>query len=170
MAKRVQFLPDQARHLPDRDAIELPATVDGAPVRCLVTAELLIQRFGARNNTPTEVLGAFNYGLLAIEEALRKLIEASDVDANGEVVLTPKNFTPPLTLPQTAPPAPPAAPLAVGVDPPGGRRYEGRPYTRPRTHGCRRVVTRGRWAGRFSPGRPAPSVHPLAYGAGAGVR
>jgi hypothetical protein len=95
MAKRVQFLPGQARHLPDRDAIEVPATADGGPVRCLVSAELLIQRFGARNNAPNEVLGAFNYGLLAIEEALRKLIEAGHVDAKGEVALTTKNFTPP---------------------------------------------------------------------------
>ncbi len=95
MAKRIQFLPDQARHLSDRDAVELPATVDGDPVSCIVSAELLIQRFGARNNTPNEVQGAFNYGLVVIEEALRKLIEAGHVDAQGEVVLTTKNFTPP---------------------------------------------------------------------------
>jgi hypothetical protein len=95
MAKRVQFLPGQARHLPDRDAIEFPATVDGAPVRCLVSAELLIQRFGARSNAPGEVRAAFDDGLVVIEEALRKLIEAGHVDAEGEVVLTTKNFTPP---------------------------------------------------------------------------
>jgi hypothetical protein len=93
MAKRVQFLPDQARHLPDRDAIELPAAADGAPVRCVVSAELLIQRFGARSNDPGEVRAAFDDGLVVIEEALRKLIEAGHVDAQGEVVLTTKNFT-----------------------------------------------------------------------------
>jgi hypothetical protein len=94
MAKSIEFLPDQARHLFDRGAIELPATVDGAPVRCIVSAELLIQRFGARNNAPNEVHGAFNEGLVIIQEALRKLIEASHLAAKGEVLLTTKNFIP----------------------------------------------------------------------------
>jgi hypothetical protein len=94
MAKRMQFLPGLARHLSDRDAIELPAAADGAPVRCIVSAELLMQRFGARDNTPGEVRGAFDDGLVVIEEALRKLIAAGHVDAKGEVVLTTKNFTP----------------------------------------------------------------------------
>jgi hypothetical protein len=95
MAKRIQFLPDQARHLSDRDAVELPAAVDGDPVRCVVSAELLMQRFGARSNDPGEVRAAFDDGLVVIEEALRKLIEAGHVDAQGGVVLTTKNFTPP---------------------------------------------------------------------------
>jgi len=95
MPKRVQFLPGQARHLPDWDAIELPATVDGGPVRCVVSAELLMRRFGARSNDPGEVRAAFDDGLVVIEEALRKLIEAGHVDAQGEVVLTTKNFSPP---------------------------------------------------------------------------
>jgi hypothetical protein len=90
MAKNIQFHPNQARHLFDRDCIGFPATVDGHPVECIVSAELLIQRFGARNNSQNEVQAAFRSGLPVIQEAARKLIEAGCVNDKSEILLIPR--------------------------------------------------------------------------------
>jgi hypothetical protein len=74
-----------------------------------------MRRFGARSNAPGEVRAAFDDGLVVIEEALRKPLEAGNVDAQGEVVLTTKNFArpdgaPALRRPPRPPPQPPPCP------------------------------------------------------------
>jgi hypothetical protein len=87
MAKDIEVDCADFRH-DERDAVAFPATVDGRPLTCLVTAEVLIRWFRARSNQVSEVEPAFARGQDDIEAVARKLIEAGQINAKNEVWIT----------------------------------------------------------------------------------
>lgn len=77
----------------ERDCLSFPAIVDGKPIKCLVSAELLMARFGARlPPSQEECKRAYEEHRAEIRDIARSLILAGQVMRNGEVLLTTNVF------------------------------------------------------------------------------
>lgn len=93
MAKVIEF-PPSARSEFDRDAISFQAVVDGKPILCIVKAELLRSHFEPLAHTELQLLNCFASHRVALEATARQLIEAGQIDAKGEVLITTKTYRP----------------------------------------------------------------------------
>jgi hypothetical protein len=92
MAEQIIF-PDREPYWEfDRDCLSFPAFVDGKRVKCLVTAELLMARFGARIPSQEECKRAYEKHKAEIQDIARSLILAGQVMPNNEVLLTTRVF------------------------------------------------------------------------------
>ncbi len=92
MPEKIVF-PDRKPHWEfDRDCLSFPAFVEGRLVKCLVTAELLMSQFGARDFTQKELERAYTEHKAAIQGVARSLIEAGQVMQNNEVLVTTRVF------------------------------------------------------------------------------
>src|SRR5687767_7866636 len=88
-AMDIMFGEGRPKFLFVRDALEFPAVADGSPVRCIVSAELLMERCGAQDNSQIQMEKAYDKNRAAIQWAARELIEAGHAK-DGEVLLTTK--------------------------------------------------------------------------------
>ncbi|MBI1918519.1 MAG: DUF1488 domain-containing protein [Planctomycetes bacterium] len=75
-------------YLDERDCISFPAWADGKPVNCVVTAELLMQRFGLRTLDGEAMLEAYRQNRESIQGHARFYIEMGWIDPDHEVLLT----------------------------------------------------------------------------------
>lgn len=90
--KEIKF-PDapQVRYVFERDCLAFDALVDGKFVKCLVSSELLAQKFGAGDHAPDALIYAFNQHKNEIEEMARRHIERGWADPFGNVILTTRD-------------------------------------------------------------------------------
>ena len=88
MPPKIQFPEVDPRYVSERDCLEFPATRDGKPVRCLITAELLMARFGARDMFEEAMRRAFEEHKSEIRAIARDHIANGWVDPEGSIILT----------------------------------------------------------------------------------
>jgi hypothetical protein len=84
----IRFSDPDPRYVFDRDCLEFHALVDGKPVQCLVTGELLLARFGARDMTEDSLRQAYREHTAEIQEIARNHIANGWIDEEGRTVLT----------------------------------------------------------------------------------
>lgn len=93
MPTEIIFPDIEARYVFDRDYLAFPAQVDGKPVECLVTAELLMQHFGARGISEEEMREAYQGHRTDIQSLARHHIEMGWIGPDGRVILTTRFTT-----------------------------------------------------------------------------
>jgi hypothetical protein len=86
--KEIQFAEVEPRYVFERDWLAFPARVDGKPVECLVTLELLMARFGAREPSEQAMRQAYREHRAAIQAIARNHIENGWSDEESRVFLT----------------------------------------------------------------------------------
>jgi hypothetical protein len=84
----IEFENCEPRYDFDRDCLAFRARVEGKLVDCLVTAELLMARFGARDMSEDAMREAFRAHRAEIEALARSHIETGWIDEDGRVFLT----------------------------------------------------------------------------------
>jgi hypothetical protein len=72
----------------DRDCLSFRARVDSQPVECLVTAELLLARFGARDMTEEAMREAYREHRTEIQDIARSHIANGWIDEEARIFLT----------------------------------------------------------------------------------
>src|SRR5262245_11676755 len=88
MAKTVEFPEIPPTWLLERDCVAFPALVDRKPIRCMITAEALMQDYGARRPTEAESLRAFGDNKAAIQKvALQEIERGQYVIPEDEVLI-----------------------------------------------------------------------------------
>ena len=92
MARRITFPELQPQFVVDRDCVSFPAQAGEARFKCLVTVELLMERFGARGPSEEEALRAYERHKEEIRVIARALIERGEVNSDGEVLITSRTF------------------------------------------------------------------------------
>lgn len=90
MPAQIVFPPVEPECEFSRDCLSFPALVDGQQVKCLVTFELLIDRFGARASdwSEQEMKRAFQENKASILALAESQIRLGRISAKNEVVLT----------------------------------------------------------------------------------
>src|SRR5688572_22138246 len=83
----VVFPPSEPKLVIERDCLEFPALVNGKSTRCLVTFELLMERFRARSNAPDEAVRAFNDSRGPIENLAQAQFILGRVTPGSDLVL-----------------------------------------------------------------------------------
>jgi hypothetical protein len=77
----------------DRDSLSLSVSVDGEPVKVLVSNEALVHRFGARSFKDQEELDrSFVRDILSIQEIAKTFIEQERITPQREVLITTKDL------------------------------------------------------------------------------
>lgn len=88
MASDITFPDSVPEYVFDRDCLAFRARVGDGSVLCLVTAELLFSRFGAKTFTEDALREAFQNHRPELEEIARTHIESGWVDEERRIVLT----------------------------------------------------------------------------------
>ena len=88
MANEILFPDQEPAYDFDRDLLVFQAVADGKSVECVVTAELLIARFGAHDPSPTSLRGAYREHLAEIQDIARGHIQHGWIDDERRVFLT----------------------------------------------------------------------------------
>jgi hypothetical protein len=88
MAAEIVFPDVEPIWLFERDCLSFRALVDGKPVECIVTAELLFQRFGAKGISGEEAKAAYQEHKAEIQALARSHIEMGWVSPGNQVILT----------------------------------------------------------------------------------
>src|SRR5207244_2212688 len=88
LVPEITFPDSDPRYILDRDCLAFRATVDGKPVECLVTAELLLSEFGAKGMDEAEMRAAYRERKAKIQGLARSHIERGWVDPENRVFLT----------------------------------------------------------------------------------
>jgi hypothetical protein len=88
MAKDIEFSDTPGQYVFNPEGVSFPAWVDGKPVTCFVTEELLMGRFGAPSNSEEDLLTAFEEHKEVLQEEARSLINAGLLSPAGKVLLT----------------------------------------------------------------------------------
>jgi hypothetical protein len=78
----------EPHHVFDRDCVWFPASVDGKPIGCLITLELLNKRFGLRTFDAEAMLEAFRENKGAIQKIAAHQIENGWIDEESHILLT----------------------------------------------------------------------------------
>lgn len=76
----------------DREVLSFPAIVDGARIRCLVSDELLWERFSVPWDSDAARLQAFSQHKSELQDLARTAILAGDINTKNEVLLTTRDF------------------------------------------------------------------------------
>jgi hypothetical protein len=88
MPKSIEFPDTEPGYIFERDCLLFRAVVDGKPVDCFVTGELLMVRFGAQAITGDALREAFLERRAEIEGIARNHIENGWIDEDGRILLT----------------------------------------------------------------------------------
>jgi hypothetical protein len=88
VAKEILFPDREPVYLFDRDCLAFRALVEGRPVECMITAELLLSRFGARDMTEGSLREAYRKHRAGIQAIARDHIENGWIDADHRLFLT----------------------------------------------------------------------------------
>jgi hypothetical protein len=88
MPKDIRFPEVEPRYVFERDCLAFPASMDGQPIECLVTLELLMARFGVREPSEEAMRQAYREHRIAIQAIARNLIEYGWIDTDNRVFLT----------------------------------------------------------------------------------
>jgi hypothetical protein len=72
----------------ERDCLAFPAVVDGKPVLCLITGELLLFRFGAQDMSEEAMRETFQEHRTELQAIARSHIENGWIDDEGRILLT----------------------------------------------------------------------------------
>lgn len=88
MPKDIEFPEGEPRYVFERDCLVFHARVDDKPVECLVTLELLIARFGAREPSEQGMRQAFLDHRNEIQAIAREHIENGWIDDESRIFLT----------------------------------------------------------------------------------
>jgi hypothetical protein len=91
MPKEINFPDAEPRYIFDRDCLGFRAFADGKPLACMVTAELLYTRFGARDFTEEAMRRAYREHRPEIQAIARTHIENDWIDEQGRVFLTTRH-------------------------------------------------------------------------------
>src|SRR4051812_4575895 len=92
MAERIVFPDVPPRPNFKRRCIEFPAELGAKKLLCLATAELLVERFEARDFTEEEILRAYEKYRPRLQAIARSQIRAGKISPNFEVLLTTESF------------------------------------------------------------------------------
>jgi hypothetical protein len=88
MANDIDFPDPEPRYAVDPDGLSFRARVGGKPIECLVTAELLLARFGACDVTEEAMRQAFFEHKGEIRQIARDHIANGWIDEDGRLFLT----------------------------------------------------------------------------------
>lgn len=88
MPVTIDFPDTEPSYVFQRDCLAFSARMDGKPVECLITFELLLQRFGARGFAEAEAREAFRRHEDEIQDIARHHLEMSWISPEGRVLLT----------------------------------------------------------------------------------
>lgn len=88
MPREIVFPEGEPRYVFERDCLAFPAKVDGQPVECLVTLELLMANFGAEEPSEQAMRKAYREHRAAIQDLARIQIENGWIDEESRVFLT----------------------------------------------------------------------------------
>jgi hypothetical protein len=91
--KDIQFPDNEPHYVFERDCLAFRALADGKPVECLVSAELLMHRFGAREFTEQALRQAFARHRGEIQAIARHHIEMGWVNPDNRLLLTTRFTT-----------------------------------------------------------------------------
>jgi Protein of unknown function (DUF1488) len=92
MPTTIVFPKVEPQWLFEREGVWFPCLVNGNPVKCLVTFELLSERFGAKSFDQHEALRAFREDRPEIEILVEAQIVLGHVPTGGEILLTPESL------------------------------------------------------------------------------
>ena len=84
----ITFPDPEPRYISNRDCLAFRAGVDGKPVDCLVSGELLSRQFGAKDLTEGEMREAYHKYTPELQDLARSQIEHGWIDQNNRVFLT----------------------------------------------------------------------------------
>jgi hypothetical protein len=82
------FPPEEPQWEFTRDGLSFPALVDGKSVKCLITLELLLDRFGALKISEAEAVKAFRENRPSILALARSQIRLGRISPDNELLLT----------------------------------------------------------------------------------
>ncbi|MBY0524973.1 MAG: DUF1488 domain-containing protein [Gemmataceae bacterium] len=88
MPKDIQFPEVEPRYVFERDCLGFQALADGKPVECMVTGELFMTRFRARDMSEDSLRQAYREHQSEIQSIARDHIENGWLDEDGRVFLT----------------------------------------------------------------------------------
>src|SRR5262245_49240489 len=86
--KEILFPEVEPRYVFERDCLGFRALADGTPVECLVTAELLLARFGAQDWTEDALRQAYREHRATIQAIARNHIANGWIDEEGLLLTT----------------------------------------------------------------------------------